>query len=65
MAHVLYELKDFEKMFSERSGIKDFSIKFEVIDGLKNPVLYVNEQDFKTVSDAMSKFNVEAKLKIK
>jgi hypothetical protein len=65
MAHVLYELRDFERLFSERSGIKDFRIKFEVIDGLKNPVLYVNEQDFKTVSDAMSKFNVEAKLKIK
>jgi hypothetical protein len=65
MAHVLYELRDFENMFSERSGIKDISIRFEVIDGLKNPVLYVKERDFKTASEAMSRFNVEAKLKIK
>jgi hypothetical protein len=65
MTHVLYELKDFTRLFSELSGINEFDIKFEIIDGLKNPILYVKENDFKKVSEAMLKFNVEAKLKIK
>jgi hypothetical protein len=65
MAHALYEIIEFKRLFAERSGVNDFDVKFEVIDGLQNPVLYVNERDFKTVSEAMSKFNVEAKLKIK
>lgn len=65
MAHVLYELKDFERLFSERSGIIDFNIKFEVIDGLKNPVLYVNEKDFDHATAVFNKFFIESKLKIK
>jgi hypothetical protein len=65
MSHVLYELKDFERVFLERSGITSVDIKFEVIDGLKNPVLYVKENEFETALESISKFNVEAKLKIK
>jgi hypothetical protein len=65
MAHVLYELGDFQKLFTERSGIPLSEIKFEVIDGLKNPILYVKESDFELATEAMSKFNVEAKLKVK
>jgi hypothetical protein len=65
MAHVLYELTDFKRLFLEYSGITtDIDVYFEYIDGLKNPIIVVNEEDYEAAAATMSTFNVEAKLKI-
>jgi len=66
MAHVLYELTDFKRLFLEYSGITtDIDVYFEYIDGLKNPIIAVNEEDYEVAAATMSTFNVEAKLKLK
>jgi hypothetical protein len=65
MAHTLYTVNDFKKLFAEYSGINDFHVEYEWIDGLKNPSIVVNEEDYEVAQTIMSKFYIEAKLKIK
>jgi hypothetical protein len=67
MSHILYSPIIFKNLFSKCSGIDfdDVELQFEIIDGLKNPVIYVKEKDFAKANEAISLYNVEAKLKTK
>lgn len=65
MSHSLYPVTEFKKLFEEYSGIKNFSVYFEILNGLKNPVIQVDKDDFDQANDTLTKFHVEAKLKIK
>ena len=65
MSHILYPVLEFKNLFKEYSGLKDISVEFEIVDGLKNPVILVNDYDYDKASETISTYNVEAKLKIK
>lgn len=63
MSHVLYPMEEFKRLFTEYSGIQDFGVVFEIIDGLKNPVIMVDVNNYNKASETISKYHVEAKLK--
>ena len=65
MSHILYPIDEFKRMFTEYSGIQDVSVIFEIVDGLKNPVIVVNANDFDKASEIVSTYHIEAKLKSK
>lgn len=64
MEHKLYPVEEFLKLFKEYSKISDVVIDYEVIDGLKSPVITVNEQDREIAYITCIKYYVEAKLNI-
>ena len=63
MSHILYSMEEFKRLFTEYSGIQDFGVIFETVDGLKNPVIMVDVHDYSKASETISKYHVEAKLK--
>jgi len=65
MAHTLYQIDEFKKLFTEYSGIDDFTVVNEIVDNLKNPVIIVNENDFDHASKIIAEYYIESKLKIK
>lgn len=65
MSHILYPMDEFKRMFIAYSGIREFGVVFEIVDGLKNPVIVVNENDFDKASEIVARYHIEAKLKLK
>jgi hypothetical protein len=65
MEHKLYPEEEFKKLFKEYSKISDFAVDYEIIDGLKSPVIVVNEQDVEVARSICLKFYIEAKLHIR
>lgn len=65
MSHILYPVSEFRKLFREYSGINDFNVQFEIVDGLKNPVIVVNNDDYNKATEIFSTYYIEAKLKTK
>jgi hypothetical protein len=65
MEHKLYPVEVFKKLFKEYSKISDFEVDYEVVDGLKSPVVVVNEQDSDIAYITFIKFYIEAKLRIR
>jgi hypothetical protein len=65
MSHTLYPKLEFIELFKKHSGIKDVSVQFEIVDGLKDSIIYVNEDSYNKALEIMSAYNIEAKLKIK
>lgn len=63
MSHVRYSISDFIQLFSQRTGISNLSVEFEIIDGLKNPIVLVDHDQLETAINAGKKYSVESKIK--
>jgi len=63
MSHKLYTINEFKTLFSERSNLTDFDIEYELIDGIKNPVIFIKESDLEVAKKIINQYNIEANLK--
>lgn len=63
MSHIQYTVPDFIKTFGERSNINEIEVVFEIIDGLKNPVVIVPAEYLEHANKIAFQYHVEAKIK--